>query len=228
VTGRGELCAQVVSDANDHCEAGHSNKIRTESTVEFKTPGGNDLGDETTSFEIDEISGTGPDKVGDQIKTTRERKCFSRELLAKCTGISEGKLSEIEDGTAEIEVTEAALIAAALDLSLSELLGKGLSPQLRLTEEEGNSLTTPRDDATRQGRNGNPPKTVNFAIGDRDILAAELELVTELAIGFADERVDHVEVRVDRDNLELLRFALDTLVVIRPNDNPTHSGGQQS
>ena len=193
-------------------------------------------------FEIDEISGTGPDKVGDQIKTTRERKCFSRELLAKCTGISEGKLPEIEDGTAEIEVTEAALIAAALDLSLSELLGKGLSPQLRLsellgkglspqlrlTEEEGNSLTTPRDDATRQGRNGNPPKTVNFAIGDRDILAAELELVTELAIRFADERVDHVEVRVDRDDLELLRFALDTLVVIRPNDNPTHSGGQQS
>ena len=61
-------------------------------------------------------------KVGEKIKYYREKRGFSRQMLAKRAYMAVGKLEEIENGEIVYHFWTLQKIAKALDVDLPELL----------------------------------------------------------------------------------------------------------
>jgi transcriptional regulator with XRE-family HTH domain len=63
------------------------------------------------------------DATGSRIRRLRRRRALRQETVARAAGISQPTLSNYETGKREVPITTALSIAAALDVSLAELLG---------------------------------------------------------------------------------------------------------
>lgn len=61
-------------------------------------------------------------KIGEKIKYYREKRGFSRQMLAKRAYMTVGKLEEIENGEIVYHFWTLQKIAKALDIDLPELL----------------------------------------------------------------------------------------------------------
>lgn len=60
--------------------------------------------------------------IGAKVRTIREARGASQEAFARDVGMDRAYMGKIERGTQNISVVTAARIAAALDVSLAELL----------------------------------------------------------------------------------------------------------
>jgi transcriptional regulator with XRE-family HTH domain len=213
-TADGEPCYQVVRNDSDHCEAGHSNKIRSEPTTDSRISDSNAQDAKMTSFEIDEIPSTQPTTMGDRIKSAREREHISRKLLAGLTHITESRLAEIENGITGIEITEAALIADALRLSIPDLLGQELSPQLRLAKLVNEAGATEKSGQNRFPY-GKPFSRQELAVWRRSVRNGPPEsdfarFVATIDNILSDEKKTTVELERDFEERDFVKDLTDT------------------
>lgn len=85
-------------------------------------------------------------EFGERVRVARERKGMSRAQLAKLAGISRPYLWQLEDGRSRPSLDYAILIASALGISVSSLIGEEEREPRRLAarREEGESIEAER------------------------------------------------------------------------------------
>jgi transcriptional regulator with XRE-family HTH domain len=74
----------------------------------------------------------GENQLGTRIAALREARGMTGEELGAALGLSRSQISKIEHGTRKLDISEAAVIADTLEVSLAELLGVEPSGSLAL------------------------------------------------------------------------------------------------
>ncbi len=79
------------------------------------------------------------DTIGDRIKIARKNKYYSQQYLADRVGWSQSKMARIECNQHDLRFSEMLLLALALDIPLSKIIGEGLLDEFK-SEASGTTV----------------------------------------------------------------------------------------
>lgn len=92
--------------------------------------------------------------IGPRIRGFRQQRGLTGEQLGSAVGLGKDQISRIESGERQIEVTEAALIAEALEVTIRDLLGtqpsKSLALAARVMSPLADGVSAPAQQRVRQ------------------------------------------------------------------------------